>query len=184
MRLQNDLNYRIIGEFDIHNIAHELSTLSADVWEVNKSRQNRSIEHQYTKSIFINNVDTDWVGNGYPLEKYFVNEKLYEYTEAIISILENKFNGKIGKAIYINLPAKKQIRVHKDYGYYLTSVHRCHIPIITNENVNFHLNGETINMKAGICYEINNKNDHGVFNSGETDRVHLLIDIIPMSAFK
>ena len=86
--------------------------------------------------------------------------------------------------MYVNLPAKQKIPNHYDYGYYLLNVHRLHIPIVTNDYVEFFLNGDVVNMKTGSCYEVNNAREHGVSNNGATDRIHLIMDIIPKTAFK
>ena len=37
----------------------------------------------------------------------------------------------------------------------------------------------TINMKEGICYEINNQLPHAAHNNSDLDRIHLIIDIMP-----
>jgi aspartyl/asparaginyl beta-hydroxylase (cupin superfamily) len=88
-------------------------------------------------------------------------------------------DGVVGQALYIKLPAGKIIDPHEDGGDYLYHTCRHHIPIITNPGVGFFIDGETQHMKEGECWEINNNKTHAVFNKGETDRVHLLIDIIP-----
>jgi quercetin dioxygenase-like cupin family protein len=61
----------------------------------------------------------------------------------------------------------------------MNSVHRYHIPIITNENVEFDIAGEKNKMLPGECWEIHNGKLHSVSNSGSSDRVHLIIDIFP-----
>lgn len=48
----------------------------------------------------------------------------------------------------------------------------------------FGVGDEKINMKSGECWEINNSRTHFVDNNSETDRVHLLIDIMPHSELK
>lgn len=187
MDIPNNLNYRILGEFDVSEIAREISSVDPKVWDLDPTRQNMhggKGTHKETKSIFMSSLPLIWQGEHYNLQKHFVSEKLNRLTYEIADKLENILQGKLGRSLYIVLPAKKEIPLHRDGGYYLLSVHRCHIPIITNDSVEFYLNGDVINMKAGVCHEINNARDHAVRNNGETDRIHLVMDIIPMSAFK
>lgn len=187
MRLKGDVNYNIIGEFDINPIVQELSTIDPAMWEINKSRQaamNGRGPHIESKSLFVYDVTNAWDGYGYPLEKYFVSEKLNALTDELVHKFEKDYNGKVGKTLYINLPVGKKIKRHTDMLYYLSSVHRFHIPIITNDKVGFFIHNEIMNMKAGICYELNNMKMHGVDNDGNCDRIHLLMDIIPNRAFK
>lgn len=177
-------NYKKIGNFDVTEITKIVSEFPKDKWFENSSRQQLYQQHKQTQSIFINDLDNRWTGQGYPLVKYHFNDRLEQLTESIVSKLEVFFNGKVGKTVFINLPKKCEVSPHRDGGYYLAGVHRCHIPIITNDKVDFMIGSDTINMKPGICYEINNTEVHAVYNKGKQDRVHLLIDIIPVELIK
>ena len=177
-------NYRIVNEFDVSTIAHEISILDSAIWDLDQSRQNSSSTHQLTKSIFISSLPLTWQGENYNLKKHLVSEKLNQLTYKIADELANVFDGKLGRSLYVTLPAKQKIPIHCDSGYYLLNVHRLHIPIVTNDSVEFFLNGDVVNMKTGSCYEINNAREHAVSNNGDTDRIHLIMDIIPKKAFK
>jgi hypothetical protein len=39
-------------------------------------------------------------------------------------------------------------------------------------------------MKVGDCWEVNNNKEHAVKNLGQTDRIHLMIDIMPNQFIK
>jgi hypothetical protein len=53
---------------------------------------------------------------------------------------------------------------------------RMHIPVITNENVEFELNRRRVILEAGSCWYLRLSDPHRVANRGDTDRVHLVID--------
>ncbi|MEP6552045.1 MAG: aspartyl/asparaginyl beta-hydroxylase domain-containing protein [Ferruginibacter sp.] len=53
---------------------------------------------------------------------------------------------------------------------------RFHIPVQTNEAVNFFIEDELIPMKEGECWYLNLSLNHRVNNWGTTDRIHLVID--------
>jgi mannose-6-phosphate isomerase-like protein (cupin superfamily) len=53
---------------------------------------------------------------------------------------------------------------------------RIHIPLQTNPDVEFYLNGERLGLEAGQCYYVNVNLPHRVNNRGTTNRVHLVID--------
>lgn len=72
--------------------------------------------------------------------------------------------------------------VDKDSGTADGKIMRLHIPIITNPNVTFYswkLNGEcdTVHMEKGSCWYLDTRKPHAAVNKGETDRVHLVIDV-------
>ena len=55
---------------------------------------------------------------------------------------------------------------------------RLHIPVATNPDVDFRLNGERIVMQEGECWYLRLSDTHEVANQGQTDRVHLVLDAI------
>lgn len=55
---------------------------------------------------------------------------------------------------------------------------RLHIPVTTNGQVDFRLNGERVVMQEGECWYLRLSDTHSVVNGGTTDRVHLVIDAV------
>jgi mannose-6-phosphate isomerase-like protein (cupin superfamily) len=55
---------------------------------------------------------------------------------------------------------------------------RFHIPVQTNEQVDFYILDEKIPMKEGQCWYLNLSLKHRVSNAGTEDRVHLVIDCL------
>ncbi len=55
---------------------------------------------------------------------------------------------------------------------------RIHVPIITNPQVEFYIDNERVDMKAGECWYMNFDLPHRINNFGLTDRVHLVMDIV------
>ena len=78
------------------------------------------------------------------------------------------------------LPAGEAISPHRDMDM-LASIHRTHIPIATNHAVAFTIAGEDFFLREGVLYELNNCVRHAVRNDGDTDRIHLLVDMLPHS---
>ncbi len=55
---------------------------------------------------------------------------------------------------------------------------RIHIPVVTNDEVDFRLNGTRIEMPAGSAWYLRLSDPHSVANRGAADRVHLVIDAV------
>jgi len=53
---------------------------------------------------------------------------------------------------------------------------RFHIPIVTNPDVEFILEGERIHLHEGECWYMNFNLPHSIANKSHADRVHLVID--------
>ncbi|HQX55436.1 MAG TPA: aspartyl/asparaginyl beta-hydroxylase domain-containing protein [Pyrinomonadaceae bacterium] len=80
---------------------------------------------------------------------------------------------------FMKLAAGAQIRRHRDYALGLEDgVCRIHIPAATNDEVEFMLADERVQMAPGEAWYLNVNNYHSVANRGATDRIHLVIDCV------
>jgi hypothetical protein len=83
----------------------------------------------------------------------------------------------VTQAMLTRLQSKSIINTHKDKGEITAKSHRIHVPIITNEQCIFTIEGEERNLKAGEIWMIDNTDRfHSVVNNGDEDRVHLIVD--------
>jgi hypothetical protein len=71
------------------------------------------------------------------------------------------------------------IREHRDadLGEAIGEV-RLHVPVLTNPEVEFLLDGRRVEMREGECWYLDLSRPHSVANRGATDRVHLVIDAV------
>ena len=70
-----------------------------------------------------------------------------------------------------------EIKTHRDQGLgYQYGCFRLHIPIITDENVDFVVDGEKLDMQPGTLWYANFDLPHSVKHTGTTRRIHLVID--------
>jgi hypothetical protein len=97
----------------------------------------------------------------------------------IYNKVESYYSGKVVRAEVIKMMPNTKIIRHVDGGEMLTLTRRCHIPITTADEVYFGVFGNTINMKVGTIYEINNLLPHEVENNSKVERDHLILDILP-----
>ena len=73
-------------------------------------------------------------------------------------------------------------QVDKDSGVADRKVMRFHFPLITNDRVEFttwEVNGKPkqVHMEVGECWYIDTRKPHRAINNGDTDRVHLVVDV-------
>ena len=77
----------------------------------------------------------------------------------------------------LRLNAGARIKPHRDFKLgYENNNFRIHIPIITNELIDFILNGQRLEMKVGECWYTNVNFIHSVENRSSEDRIHLVLD--------
>jgi quercetin dioxygenase-like cupin family protein len=77
----------------------------------------------------------------------------------------------------LRLEPGSEIHEHRDPGAsYADGFFRLHVPITSNAETRFLVDGEALLMQPGECWYVDFGLPHSVRNSGETDRIHLTID--------
>jgi len=159
--------------FDIQKLNEDLNCVENDDWvkHPNTNAYNglwvvsslSSIDGETKQIIAIENME-------------YLDTQLMRKTTYIKSVL-NSLKTKIEAVRFMKLGAHSIIKEHCDKGScFDDGFARLHIPITTNDDVEFMLNSEKTKMDIGKCYYIDADAPHSVVNNGNSDRVHLLID--------
>lgn len=82
------------------------------------------------------------------------------------------------RAIIANLPPGKEVKLHIDPGWPFTIQRRYCWVLETNENAFAHVSGESKHFKEGEIWEFDNKELHGAINQGQSNRIHLIFDLV------
>ena len=77
----------------------------------------------------------------------------------------------------MKLTPGSQVPEHIDAEGWVKGIVRLHIPIITNDDVFFKLNGIKLPMKEGEMWYTDVTNPHSVGNNSDETRIHLVIDL-------
>ncbi|EON77005.1 hypothetical protein ADIS_2548 [Lunatimonas lonarensis] len=165
-----DFNFKFLGAIEVAGIGGKLGSLD---WGYFTHRQKVHEVHKETLTVPLLFDQGFSKINLYKDFGQFMRE--LEPVKKILS--ETLGKGYLQFALLVNLPAGKQVLRHVDLADGFKLFSRVHIPIQTNENCFFEVDGEVIHMKAGEVWEINNsEKPHAVQNLGDTDRIHLLLD--------
>jgi hypothetical protein len=68
------------------------------------------------------------------------------------------------------------IHPHRDENPAAKWPHKIHVPLKTNEDVTFFVDGTGYHFEEGEAVEVNNMGLHAVENRGDTDRIHLIFE--------
>ena len=166
------------GDYDISNILETLSNGKVD-WNEFTGRQKTCRDMVNTQSIKIV-YDNDFFKTNFEP----VYTKNYDYFKDDLNNIceivkkQTEVSGYLLRAILTKLYKKSKIPTHVDNANNTFKFsRRIHVPIITNDKCIFRVGEESINMKVGEIWEMNNdKLPHSVMNDGDEDRVHLIID--------
>jgi hypothetical protein len=82
-----------------------------------------------------------------------------------------------GRIIIAKLPSGKAVDPHIDEGRYAEAYMRLHVPMRTNAAAWLKSGDETCAFKDGELWWFNHRISHAAFNLGDTDRIHLIVDV-------
>lgn len=170
----------VLYEVEVDEIKSFILNLTDDDWNAWSYRQNSFGYHSKTKTYPLgwaqklnNDTLTVTIKNKY--------SKIWSVLAPHIEDLEKRYDGRCVNIMFTKLLSGEKISPHVDLDY-LSEIHRCHLPIVTNKDVIFYIDNEPLNLKKGVFYEINNVLLHSVENNSLEDRIHLIIDVLPKSS--
>ena len=174
-------NFLLVNrDFDTRPLREKVMQITDDAW-AESDRSERYEVHRQTETVML----IKFLG-GISIKPEI--QPLYaEFEEQLQPVLDHiaryyQDNGFVLRILLAKLTAGGKIDEHVDSGYSLLNVHRIHIPIITNEDVDFYVGGTRKQMLAGEFWEIDNVQKHAVENNGDEDRVHMIVDWMPNHA--
>lgn len=172
--------YRGLGKVDITELQQVLESQPDSLWEEDRALKMELSPRRDTDSIYLI-YTTGWPE--FTTNRYAGWNPLSETCVPIIrSLLKEYPPGWLANAMFARIPPGGKIPVHFDKSKILQEVHRCHIPIRTNESVRFLVEGKPIPVHEGEAFELNNTLYHGVFNDSDVPRTHLVFDYLPASS--
>lgn len=133
-------------------------------WSVIPLRANRTAEHP-VMMIYSDPNSDDYVDTPFLAQSPYLQEVLASFQTTLYS------------ARLMRLTSGSQIKEHRDHDLDVESgTVRLHVPVVTNPDVHFLLNGERVVMEAGSCWYLRLSDPHAVRNEG-ADRIHLVVDM-------
>lgn len=106
-------------------------------------------------------------------------EKLINAVFPIINQVSNYFPELVKvRGEIVNLFPGKKLGLHKDTYWFHKHSHRIHIPLCTNANCYQIFEDRESHLEVGTVYEINNRIIHSAYNYGNTNRIHIILDLM------
>ena len=167
---------RICEDQDVSGLKAKVAQLTEADW-AQSDRHTQFDIHKETQSIQLLGDDMSHT----PPQKTRYFDLLAADVAPIIERLKDHFGnqGVFIRVLIARLNGQSEIKPHVDKGYSLINCNRVHVPLFTNDQVQFSVGGESRTLNEGEVWEINNADVHAVTNASNSPRVHLIIDWTP-----
>jgi hypothetical protein len=173
-----DTPLRTLGPVDYLALKNAVVSAAPERWIEEQLRQQSFDVHAKTHSIIL--LFTE----GWPDIQISRHSGWAEFAPFTLPVMRDiirkhySIHGTIIRAMFAKLLAGMSIDEHFDDHPTFSISHRIHVPLITNNDVQFVIANENFNLKEGIAYEVSNLDFHYVANPSAEDRVHLIFDYV------
>lgn len=180
MRTWIDLTDNFPMRFDVETMRAEYESLKSENW---LGHYDPTLSREW-KAIMLVSIGGKMVDEesqrGSDDYSMMARTDIVEKLPYIKSILD-AFKTRQGRVRILKLAPGAGIGLHRDIEHeaanFAVGQVRLHIPIYTNEGVTFFVGGERIKMQPGRLYYVNFSKPHFVRNDGDSDRIHLVLDL-------
>lgn len=170
--------FRQLGQVDIAALKEAVLAITEDQWNAeNAEKPNRFEALDVTRHIvfrFVSNY-RDW-RDSYDRPLWDAWKHLLLPVMAAATADYGYASGIYPRVMLARMVAGGVIKPHRDANPAAKWPHKIHIPIVTNDQVLFRVEGAQYVMPEGEAVEVNNMGVHSVENRGATDRINLIFE--------
>ena len=168
--------YKLIKLFDVKPILNHLPPISASIWYKNTTRQKNYKTHSKTLNLLFKWKANDERETDFQDDDLF-NSPLGQEVSKILNELHQIYpNTDLFKLMITAVPPGYKVKSHVDWGG-LTDMNRIHLPLVTNEECVYGIDGIEFVFPPGFCFEFDNTRHHYVRNDGQQERIHIILDL-------
>jgi hypothetical protein len=169
---------RRLAAVDVGELKAAVLALPQSVWQAeNESKPNRFGALDATQHIIFRFVSSfiDW-RQSYARPLWSEWQGLLEPVLAQATAAYGYARGDFPRVMLARMAPGGVIHPHRDQNPAAKWPHKIHVPLQTNDDVTFFVDGTGYHLAEGEAVEVNNMGLHAVENRGATDRIHLIFE--------
>src|SRR4051812_30005934 len=169
---------RKLGNLDVTRLKEAVLALPESVWQAeNESKPNRFGALDATQHIIFRFVSNfiDW-RQSYERPMWEEWKALLEPVLSQATAAYGYERGEFPRVMLARMAPAGVIHPHRDQNPAAKWPHKIHVPLLTNDEVTFYVDGKGYHLAEGEAAEVNNMGLHAVENRGSTDRIHLIFE--------
>lgn len=169
---------RLLGRIDIAELRQAVLAIPERVWDAeNAAKPNRFDALDATRHIILRFVTKlrDW-RQSYDGPLWDQWRPLVQPVLRAATSSYGYANGAYPRVMLARMAPGGIIHPHRDTNPAAKWPHKIHVPLVTNDEVTFYIEGIGYHFAEGEAVEVNNMGLHAVENRGQTDRIHLIFE--------
>lgn len=172
-----------IAEVDARPLCAELDA-RPEMWLADTSRQCKVRCQRHTQNIFLRTPKKPLppgAKNANDVHASRVAPAAAKFPNALAFCVDfaNAQGAELGRSVLVALMPKSRVFPHVDAGEYYRIRDRYHLVMRSSQGSPLRVENETVVMREGELWVINNKLEHSAQNFSEEPRIHLIFDLLP-----
>jgi aspartyl/asparaginyl beta-hydroxylase (cupin superfamily) len=111
--------------------------------------------------------------------RWTTGSKRFPLVRAFLEQIAAQQNALLSRAKIVSLPPGHKVYPHVDRGEYYRLRNRYHL-VLKSAGSWMRAGDEEVRMRTGELWWFDNDQEHEACNDGDTDRVHLIFDLLPL----
>ncbi len=162
-------------QFDAKLMQEEIRQLDSSMWKLHYQKLHYEGDWSAIPLRSVNGSADNIIVS--PVQGVEYNDTIFLQQCLYLKAVLNNFKCPLQTVRLLKLNAGAVIKEHRDIELNFEKGEiRLHIPVVTDEAVEFYLDGERLNLKEGECWYMNFNLPHNINNKSKVDRIHLVID--------
>lgn len=171
-------SYRLSLKFDPTRLQDDLALIRPDEWIAHFNKADYDGAWSGVSLRSVGGATTNIYPGATAAPESFADTSILARCPYFTEVIR-QFHCPVRSARLLRLCPGSIIREHRDPSMGLEDGEaRFHVPVMTNPDVAFFVNGERVTMNPGEAWYIDFNLPHRVSNLGSTDRIHLVIDCV------
>ena len=172
-----------IAQVDVSPLCAELDA-APEIWLADTSRQRHVRCQRHTRNIFLRTPKKPLppgAKNANDVHESRLAPAAAKFSNALAFCagVAKAQGGALGRAVFVALMPKSRVFPHVDAGAYYRARDRYHLVVRSPQGSPLQVGEETVAMREGELWIINNKLRHSAENLSAEPRVHLIFDLLP-----
>ncbi len=178
-KVQKPLNIRLLNSVDAQKLTALAQRVSSTTWGDEDGRKENDFDvFHHTQHVIFR-----FIRDNRDPEDCYANPAWDIWEPVLMPVMQAAIapyqfrKPQFPKAMLAKLAAGHTIDPHYDGAGSNQRVHKIHVPLVTNSEASFLVNGENFHLETGKAYEVNNIVSHGAANGGPEDRIHFIFEV-------
>ncbi len=154
-----------------------------DAFDQNRGRQEKIADQREAQAIPLRGLRLSAVGERKRRDvhesRWTTGSQAYPLARAFLEKAAAQQISLLSRAKIVCLPPGHRVYPHVDRGEYYRLCNRYHL-VLKSSGSWMRAGNEEVRMKTGELWWFDNDHEHEACNAGDTDRIHLIFDLLPV----